>query len=242
MQHTNCFILNCNEFLSRFLLLLVVVLGVVGCGIQHGRFVTTGSTSNALLSPVGSIDIIDGYESKPAHDTGNLNEQHLLYILIVTSAVQEHGSSSHDDYAKYVTTLNHTWNTEKGTLTVSIPWNRQTDIVTIGKQEFVREKGDVFIVRVDANGEMSGQQFASLGSHIRYQDVLKYVQQQLPNDELICIRPANPWVARRGKSSQATGVAGCCRARCQACGVRCLTSAVVVPPSLGSTARRYSRA
>ena len=33
--------------------------------------------------------------------------------------------------------------------------------------------------------QISGQQFASLGSHIRYQDVLKYIQQQLPNDELI---------------------------------------------------------
>jgi hypothetical protein len=170
------------KFLS---LLLVVALGVVGCGVQRGRFVTTGDTGNPFLSPVGGIDIIDGYETKPAHETGILNEQHLLYILIITSAVQQHGSSSSSDLGKYVTTLRYTWNTEKGTLAVSITWNRQTDTVTIGKQEFVREKGDVFVVRLDANGEMSSQQFASLGQHIRYQDVLKYIQQQLPNDGLI---------------------------------------------------------
>ena len=167
------------------LLFLVVALGVVGCGVQRGRFVTTGATLNSLSSPVGSIDIVDGYETKTAHETGILNEQHLLYILIVAPGVQEHGSSSRSDYGKYVTTLSHIWNTEKGTLTVSIPWNRQTDTAMIGKQEFVREKGNVFVVRVNANGEISGQQLASLGSHIRYQDVLKYIQQQLPNDELI---------------------------------------------------------
>jgi hypothetical protein len=166
-------------------LLVVIALVAVGCGIQHGRFVTTGERFNAFSSPIGGIDIVDGYETKPAHETGILNEQHLLYILIITSAVQQHGSSSSSDLGKYVTTLRYTWNTEKGILTVSIPWNRQTDTVTIGKQEFVREKGDVFVVRLDANGEMSGQQFASLGSHIRNQDVLKYIQQQLPNDELI---------------------------------------------------------
>jgi hypothetical protein len=62
------------KFLS---LLLVVALGVVGCGVQRGRFVTTGDTGNPFLSPVGGIDIIDGYETKPAHETGILNEQHL---------------------------------------------------------------------------------------------------------------------------------------------------------------------
>jgi hypothetical protein len=166
-------------------LILLVALGVVGCDVQRGRFATIGSTFNPLQSPVGSIDIVDGYEIKPANEEGIPNEQHLLYMLIITPGVQEHGSSSGSDYDKYVTTLSHTWNTEKGVLTLSIPWNRQTDTVTIGKQEFIREKGNVFVARLNANGELSGQQFASLGAHIRYQDVLKYIQQQLPNDELI---------------------------------------------------------
>jgi hypothetical protein len=103
-------------------------------------------------------------------------EQHLLYIFFITPwrITSE----------KYVTTLSH-WNTEKGVLTVSIAWNRQTDTVTIGKQEFIRENGNVFIVRLNADGEVSGQQLASLGAHISYQDVLQYAHQQMPNDELI---------------------------------------------------------
>ena len=34
-------------------LLAVVVLGIIGCGLQSGRFVTTGARSNALPSNVG---------------------------------------------------------------------------------------------------------------------------------------------------------------------------------------------
>jgi hypothetical protein len=166
-------------------LVLAAAVAIVGCDVQHGRFVTTGATSYSLSSPVGTVDFIDGYETRPAHETGILNEQHLLYILIVTPGTQEHGSSSSDDYGKYITTVRHTWNTEKGTFSVSIPWNRQSDIVTVGKQDFVRGKGDVFLVRFDANGEPFGQQFASLGPHIRYQDVLQNIQQQLTNDQVV---------------------------------------------------------
>src|SRR5208282_3154151 len=116
---------------------------------------------------------------------GVLNEQHLLYILIITPCVEEHGSRSGSDFGKYVTTLKHEWSTEKGILTVSIPWDRQTDTVTIGKQQFIREKGNVFIVRLGTKGEKSGQQLASLGPHVRCQEVLQYIQQQLPSDQLI---------------------------------------------------------
>jgi hypothetical protein len=187
-------------------LFLILLLGIVGCDVQRGRFATTGSTMNPLLLPVGSIDSVDGYETKPAHETGILNEQHLLYILIITPDIQEHGSSSSSDYDKYITTLRHTWNTDKGTLTVSIPWNRQTDAVTIGKQEFIRDKGDVFVVRLNANGEISGQQFESLGLHIRYQDGLQYIHQQLPNDELISSVKLYKWKSVYSLSHIAAGV------------------------------------
>lgn len=166
-------------------LLIILLLGIIGCGYQRGRLVTTGDTSNSFLSPIGSIDIIDGYGYGLVDEAGNLNEQHLLYLVIITPCVQEHGSSSSSDFGLYVTTLSHSWITEKGAFTVSIPWDRQTDTVKIGKQEFTRGKGDVFVVRLNANGEATGQQLASLGPHVNYREVLQYIHQQLPNDEAI---------------------------------------------------------
>ena len=99
-------------------LLAVVVLGVIGCGHQSGRFVTTGSRSNTLSSNVGCIDIIVWREMKATDENGIANEQNLLYVLIITPGVQEHGSSSSNNYGKYITTLNRSWNTDKGTFSV----------------------------------------------------------------------------------------------------------------------------
>jgi hypothetical protein len=67
-------------------LLLIVALAITGCDVQRGRFVSTGDTFEALSSPVGSLDIVDGYEK------GGMDDQQILYVLIVTPSVEEHGS------------------------------------------------------------------------------------------------------------------------------------------------------
>jgi hypothetical protein len=165
-------------------LFLILLLGIVGCGVQRGRFVTTSNEENPLLDPIGCIDIIDGYEKQPDHEADALSS-HLLFMLIVTPGVQEHGSSSSSDFGEYVTTENYSWNTDKGTFSVSIPWNRQTDVVTVGKQDFIRKDGDVFIIRINENGEISGQQLPSLIGPARSEEVLKYIQKQLPEDKMV---------------------------------------------------------
>jgi hypothetical protein len=166
------------------LILLVLIVGAFGCDVQSGRFVTTGENSTALASSVGRIAIVTGYEAELARTTGTINEQNLLYIVIATPANQTHASGSSSDYARYVTTLNYSWDTELGTFAVSIPWDRQKDTVKIGGKKFDRSKGNVFLVEIGTNG-VSGRQFASLGLHARFQDVLQSIQQnQVTNSSL----------------------------------------------------------
>jgi hypothetical protein len=166
--------------LKFILLLSVIMLGVVGCDVQHGRFSSSSERSEAFLSHIGCIDIVSGYDNDVPGD-----EQDLLYILIVHPTVQAHSSSSSSDNGRYITTLNQSWETEKGTISVKVQWDRQSDIVSIGKDGFAREKGNVFVVRPDASGEMAAQQLASLGAHAGFQEVLQNIQGQLPNDGLI---------------------------------------------------------
>jgi hypothetical protein len=165
--------------------LLVLMLGMTGCNVQRGRFITTGDTFNSLVSPVGGIDIVTGYETASAKSTGVVNEQHLLYLLFLTRSYQQHGANSSNDFGKYITTINHTWGTENGQLTTSIHWDRQADTVMLGTQEFIRAKGNVFVVRIDTNGVASGEQLGSLGAHSDCQEVLSYIQHQLPGDTVI---------------------------------------------------------
>lgn len=170
-----------SVILKSVLFLLAIIVTSAGCDVQYGRFVTTSDTSYPLLYPLGSIDIVDGYERK----ADLVNDQPLLYVLIISSASQANGSGGGSDYGKYVTTLSHTWKTDKGILRVSISWDRQADVVAIGTQKFNRSNGNVFVVHLDTNGEISGQQLPSIDSHSNCQKVLQYIQEKLPSDKLI---------------------------------------------------------
>jgi hypothetical protein len=165
-------------------LLSVMALGIVGCDVQRGRFSTSGDSSEAFLSHLGCIEIVSGSGSKP-FNTVDSDEQNLLYLLIVCPGVQVHGSGSSSDYGEYITTLNHSWDTEAGTISVKVCWDRQSDTVSIGKDEFARDKGNVFVVQFDAGGKMAAQQLASLGPHVGFQEALQNIQRQLSNDGLI---------------------------------------------------------
>jgi hypothetical protein len=157
---------------------------MAGCNVQHGRF-STSTVRGAALSPYpGEIDIVSGASLTPIHSERG-DEQNLLYIIFVSPGVETHGSSSSDDFGTYVTTLNRGWNTTNGSISVTAKWDRQADTVSVAKQEYNREKGNVFIVRCKGSGEISSQQLGSLGPHTGCQEVLQYIRQQLPNDQMI---------------------------------------------------------
>jgi hypothetical protein len=165
--------------------LLIAALATIGCGAQRGRFVTSGSTSYGLAPVVGAVEIVSGYSNSAGSD-----EQNLLYIVtvcpdVLRSNVKNISENSGADYGKYVTTLDHTWNNSAGSETVTIRWDRQADTVSIGKQSFIRGKGNLFIVRAHAGGDAMCQQLESLGPHIGAQGVLQSISKQLSNDRMI---------------------------------------------------------
>jgi len=172
--------INISRYIGVFLVLPVALLAFSGCG-QLGRFVTSGEESQALATPVGCVDIVVGHERKSTDES----DQNLLYLLIVTPGLRELGSGSSSDNAEYVTTLKDNWNTEKGSFAVAVSWDRKRDVVTIGSREFQRRAGNVFIVRSNPNGAVSGEQLPSLGTRTDASGLLQYVQQQRPNDKSI---------------------------------------------------------
>ena len=78
-----------------------------------------------------------------------------------------------------------TWESTNGEIAVSIQWDRRTDTIVVGKESFDREKGNVFVVRADAQEPINTLQLASLGPQAGFQQLLDYVQRQLPNDQLL---------------------------------------------------------
>jgi hypothetical protein len=84
----------------------------------------------------------------------------------------------------YVTTLTFHWETDTGSVSVPVQWDRQRDTVSVCKQTFVRSKGNVLVVRRQADGALTANQMGSL-VHANGAAVLDHLRQQLPNDELI---------------------------------------------------------
>jgi hypothetical protein len=164
-----------RKLIPSFLLALLII----GCGVQRGRFVTTGDRSIAL-SQVGVVDIVEGFSNDK-----DAVSQDLIYVLVVCPDVKVHGSGSGIDMEKYLKTRNYSWNTESGKISIQVSWNRDSDVVVIGGEKFGRNKGNVFVVRRKASGEIVGQQLPGLGTHADFSEVLGHVQQQMTNDQFI---------------------------------------------------------
>jgi hypothetical protein len=160
-------------------IIFLLALIIIGCDVQRGRFVTTGDRS-AALSQVGLVDIVEGY----SNDKDALS-QDLVYVLVVCPDVKAHGSGSGIDMERYSTALNYSWDTESGKFSIQVQWNRDSDLVAIGDKKYARDKGNVFVVRREMNGEIVSQQLPSLGTHAAFSEVLRHVQQQLTNDQFI---------------------------------------------------------
>jgi len=175
-----------SEIMFKLVAMLsVLALGVSGCDqAQHGRFVTLGDRYLAFSSAGGGIDIVEGCPSREDNFARGSN-QDLLYLIFVSAKSPLRHSGGNFIFGPYVTTINHIWSTGTTDLTVSLDWDRQKDTVAVRTQNFFREKGNVFVVRLDAQGEDFCRQLASLGPHSSFQQVLTHIHQQLPNDKLI---------------------------------------------------------
>jgi len=157
----------------------IFALVLVGCGDQRGRFSTSGGSSRSFSSNLGFITILDGYNNNPVTGADKV-EQHLLYLIFLCPGAPS-GTSA--DYGQYVTTLNYTWRGAAGNNVVAVRWDRQKDNFTVGEQEFSRQKGNVFVIRIGGDEKTTCQQLANLGPNADFQQVLEQARQQLPNDE-----------------------------------------------------------
>jgi hypothetical protein len=160
------------------LLLAIMMVFSFGCDGQRGKFLTVGVTSKGFSSFRGCIDIISGCVNQK-----NTMQENLLYLVILRPGMQERNTDGGQVFGKYITTIDHRWDTDGGTYTVSVGWNRQNDTVDIGKQKFERAKGSLFVVCLESNMTSVAQQLPNPGFNVGFQQVLDYVRHQLPDNK-----------------------------------------------------------
>jgi hypothetical protein len=162
----------------------LLLFGITGCNVQRGRFVTSGDLY-CPFSSRGGICIVQGSPTTPLIGGSSGKDQNLLYVMFITRNFPHADESGSIVFGEYVTTLPYILNNGGSDIEVSLNWNREKDTIAVGKQEFSREKGNVFVVQLDAKGEVVCRQLASLGPDSSFQQVLDHTRQHLPNDEQI---------------------------------------------------------
>lgn len=173
-----------SKAIFRFVAIITLLLfGVTGCDIQRGRFVTSGDRYWPFSSP-GGICIVQGSPTTPVIGGASGSDQNLLYVIFISPKWPQKDTSG-VGFSKYVTTVIQTLSTGTRDIKVLFDWNRQKDTIAVGKQEFPREKGNVFVVQLDVKGEVICRQLTSLGPDSSFQQVLEHARQQLPNDKQI---------------------------------------------------------
>jgi hypothetical protein len=143
---------------------LLLAFVIVGCNAQRGRFASTGNGLSTFESRIGGVDIVEGYTNS-AFGGEQGPQIDLIYTLIVGPIIPTEGAHSESqscNYDTYLTTLDYSWTFGGRTFAVSIRWNRETDTVSIGSQEFSRDKSNVLVVRIDESGKVLSEQLSSL--------------------------------------------------------------------------------
>jgi hypothetical protein len=155
--------------------------------VSRGHYASTGERLRAFESRIGGVDIVEGYTNFSFGGEQGPQED-LIYMLILGPIIPvegAHSESGSSDFGTYLTTLDYSWAFGGRRFAVSIRWNRETDTVSVGSQEFSRDKDNVLMVRIDESGKVLSQQLSSPGPHSSHQQALQYIQQQLTNDAVI---------------------------------------------------------
>lgn len=76
-----------------------------------------------------------------------VNDELLVVFAVILSNVPDVvGSGSDHEHAEIQSRVNLYWNYELGKTEFNANWNRSTDLVTLGDQQYERSKGIVFVV------------------------------------------------------------------------------------------------
>jgi hypothetical protein len=147
---------------------------------ERTRFAANGGGGFALRSTKpnwsAGVSVLWGYPLTPDGYVAAESERvNLIYI------VSGHPHAQFTDRTMSNEEFTASWSfsgeVQAKSFTMSLAWDNRTEIVTAAHQQFNRTKGNVFVLLLNANGEVTCQQLPSLGPAAGCISVLHHVQQ-----------------------------------------------------------------
>jgi hypothetical protein len=159
-------------------------------GSQLGQFSGGGGgTLASLVSPKGGwpaeISVIKGH--RLSHEgLVEGDQQNLLYMVTGYPDAEDAKSSDlKNSDQQFISTRSWSWQTRGETVTMSLSWDRRTDVVTAAGREFRRTKGNVFVFSVTPNGQVVCRQLPSLSPSASGAEAWRHVQRHCSDDPFL---------------------------------------------------------
>lgn len=178
---------NRVRFFCQATVLLVVVCITTFCGCDIGtdnQFITAETSCGELRSPTGVWWVVPGYALE---DKGRKMgaQGNLIYLLVVCPELSPIMRRTAVAYGGAINNYVSEWGTSTGKVSIAASWNKRSDKVAIGKQEFERDRGNILVVIRKPSGELSCTQLASPASSLDRKSLLKFIKEKLPGEPVI---------------------------------------------------------
>ena len=170
------------KVMARWIAILLISASM-GCNVQRGRFVVSGDEGFSFATP-GGLVVVKGALAEPLTGRVSGTTQNLLYVLFISTEFPRKDTSG-VVFGEFSTTLVHTLNDGTRDIQVSLEWDRKSDKISVTNLKFSRATGNVFVVRLDAKGNVVCRQLGNLGPNGPAQEALELARQKLPNDGLV---------------------------------------------------------
>jgi len=161
---------------------MIVALSLAGCGVQLGKYTSSGSFFDPLEPDFGIISIDRG---TPTLSSSENNQNLIAVVLLCPDLRTRPPSGSSQTNGAFVTTRRFWWTTERGRLDFTYSWNRVTDRINIAGRQFDRSTGNGFLVVRDLAGDWSVRQICCIPLWDDARGILRVFQRKLPNNQLV---------------------------------------------------------
>lgn len=160
----------------------LLALCLTGCGVQLGKYTSSGSFFDPLEPDFGIISIDRGAAVLSSSET---NENLIAVILWCPGIKTRRPSGSSQMNGAFVTTRRFWWTTESGRLDFAYSWNRISDEISIAGRQFDRIRGNGFLVLRDRSDDWSVRQISDIPPRDDARGVLRAFQRKMPNDDFV---------------------------------------------------------
>lgn len=161
---------------------LLIALSFSGCGVQFGKYASSGSYYDIIKPDFGIISIDRG---TTAFTSSNKNRNLMAVILWCPGVETRPPTGSSQTNGVFLTERRFWWTTNAGRIDFSYTWNRLTDKVTIVGKRFDRAMGNGFVVGCDSTKQWSVRQVCEIPSEESARGVLQSIQHKLPKDDFV---------------------------------------------------------